>query len=41
MIRGTEIESSTSIGDYKEVGGLMFSHAIESSQKGKPSDPRR
>lgn len=33
-VRGTEIENTTSIGDYKEVGGLMFPHAMESAQKG-------
>jgi outer membrane lipoprotein-sorting protein len=33
-IRGTDLESESSIGDYKEVGGLMFPHAIESGQKG-------
>jgi outer membrane lipoprotein-sorting protein len=33
-VRGTEIENTTSIGDYKEVGGLMFPHAMETVQKG-------
>lgn len=35
-IRGTEIESETIVGDYKEVGGMMFPHAIDSGQKGNP-----
>jgi len=30
-IRGTETEYATVIGDYKEVGGLMLAHSIESS----------
>jgi outer membrane lipoprotein-sorting protein len=35
-IRGTDVESESTIGDYKEVGGLMFPHALESGQKGAP-----
>ncbi len=35
-IRGTDVEGESTIGDYKEVGGLMFPHAIESGQKGSP-----
>lgn len=35
-IRGTEVESDTIIGDYKEVGGMMFPHSIDSGQKGNP-----
>jgi outer membrane lipoprotein-sorting protein len=31
-----EIELETSLGDYKEVGGLMFPHSIESKPKGAP-----
>jgi len=33
-IRGTETETETSIGDYKEVNGLLFPFAIENSVKG-------
>ena len=33
-IRGTQMEVESSIGDYKEVGGLMFPHSIESGPKG-------
>jgi hypothetical protein len=40
MIRGTEIDSSTSIGDYKEVGGLMLPHAMESTQAGSPQSQK-
>lgn len=36
MVRGTAIEAESSIGDYKEVGGIMVPHAIESGQKGSP-----
>ena len=35
-IRGTDVESETTIGDYKEVGGLLLPHAMEASQKGAP-----
>ena len=35
-IRGTDVEAESTIGDYKEVGGLMFPHAMESGQKGSP-----
>jgi outer membrane lipoprotein-sorting protein len=31
-----EIELETSFGDYKEVGALVFPHAIESKPKGAP-----
>lgn len=33
-IRGTEIESETILGDYKEVGGVYFPHSFESGRKG-------
>ena len=33
-IRGTEIETETILGDYKEVGGVYFPHSIESGRKG-------
>jgi outer membrane lipoprotein-sorting protein len=36
MIRGTEMEIETSIGDYKQVEGMMFPHAIEAGAKGSP-----
>jgi outer membrane lipoprotein-sorting protein len=35
-VRDTDVESESTIGDYKEVGGLMFPHAIEQGQKGSP-----
>jgi outer membrane lipoprotein-sorting protein len=35
-IRGTDVEGEGTIGDYKEVGGLMIPHAMESGQKGSP-----
>jgi len=33
-IRGTDLESESSIGDYKDVDGLMIAFAMESWQKG-------
>jgi hypothetical protein len=36
MVRGSEQELETSIGDYKEVDGLMFPFGIEAGQKGSP-----
>lgn len=35
-IRGSEQQSETSLSDYREIGGLMFPFAIESSIKGSP-----
>jgi outer membrane lipoprotein-sorting protein len=35
-IRGTPMDFESSIGDYKEVGGLMFPHSVESGPKGSP-----
>ena len=35
-IRGTQVDFESSIGDYKEVGGLMFPHSVESGAKGNP-----
>jgi outer membrane lipoprotein-sorting protein len=35
-IRGTETEAEQTIGDYKEVGGLLIPHALESGVKGRP-----
>jgi outer membrane lipoprotein-sorting protein len=34
MVRGSEQEFETSVGDYKEVNGMMFPFAMESGQKG-------
>lgn len=36
MARGQEIEGQTLLGDYKEVGGLVFPHSIENSAVGMP-----
>lgn len=33
-MRGQEIEGETTFGDYKEVGGLVFAHSIQSKMKG-------
>jgi len=35
-VRGTDVESESTLGDYKEVGGLMLPHAVESGQRGSP-----
>ena len=35
-VRGQEMEGETSFGDYKEVGGLIFAHSIQSKPKGAP-----
>jgi outer membrane lipoprotein-sorting protein len=35
-IRGQEIEGETTFGDYKEVGGMVFAHSIQSKMKGGP-----
>jgi hypothetical protein len=35
-IRGAEMETESIVGDYKEVGGIMFPHSIESGVKGMP-----
>jgi outer membrane lipoprotein-sorting protein len=35
-MRGTPIDFESSTGDYKEVDGMMFPHAIESGAKGMP-----
>jgi outer membrane lipoprotein-sorting protein len=35
-IRGTDVESTSTIGDYREVAGMMVAHAMESAQKGAP-----
>jgi len=34
MVRGTELELESSIGDYKEVGGIVFPFAVENGAKG-------
>jgi outer membrane lipoprotein-sorting protein len=36
MIRGSEMETETSYGDYKEVDGILFPFAIEGGAKGQP-----
>jgi hypothetical protein len=35
-VRGTEVETEQTIGDYKEVGGHMVPHSFESGAKGRP-----
>ena len=36
-IRGTIVEFEQILSDYKEVGGLMIPHSMESRPKGAPS----
>lgn len=36
VIRGTEVETETTIGDYKEEGGVMMPHSMEMGAKGRP-----
>jgi hypothetical protein len=35
-IRGTELETEQTIGDYKEVKGILYPHSLESGVKGRP-----
>ncbi len=35
-IQGQEVEIETTVGDYKEVGGLVIPHSFETSAKGQP-----
>jgi hypothetical protein len=35
-LQGTEVDGETLFGDYKEVGGMMMAHTIESGVKGSP-----
>lgn len=36
MTRGSEVETESSFGDYKEVDGIMFPFSIEAGAKGSP-----
>ncbi len=36
MVRGTEVETESYLSDYKEVGGLMMAHVMETGSKGSP-----
>lgn len=36
IVRGAEMEFETSLGDYKDVDGLILAHAIEMGPKGSP-----
>ncbi|MBI1750417.1 MAG: outer membrane lipoprotein-sorting protein [Acidobacteria bacterium] len=36
MVRGNELEIETSLGDYKEVQGLILPHVTEFGRKGSP-----
>ena len=41
MRMGSEVETESYYGDYKEVGGLMFAHSFEVGQKGSPQRQKR
>ncbi|MBL0313878.1 MAG: hypothetical protein IPP78_14470 [Holophagaceae bacterium] len=36
VVRGTEMETETTLGDYKEEGGVMMPHSMETGSKGRP-----
>ncbi|HVR95559.1 MAG TPA: hypothetical protein VMW27_03025 [Thermoanaerobaculia bacterium] len=36
-IQGQEMETETVVGDYKEIGGVLFAHSIQSKIKGGPT----
>ena len=36
MVRGSEVEGESLMSDYKEVGGMMMAHMMESGAKGNP-----
>ncbi len=36
VVRGTEVETEATIGDYKEEGGVMMAHSMEMGAKGRP-----
>lgn len=40
MVRGSEVETEVSYGDFKEVEGVMFPYTIESGAKGRPERQR-
>jgi outer membrane lipoprotein-sorting protein len=40
MIRGSEMETETTYSDFKDVGGVVFPHAIEGGAKGTPQRQR-
>jgi outer membrane lipoprotein-sorting protein len=40
MVRGSEVETESFSGDYKEVEGLMIAHSLEAGQKGSPQRQR-
>jgi outer membrane lipoprotein-sorting protein len=39
-LRGTEVETETALGDYKQVDGVLFPFSIESTIKGTPQKQR-
>jgi outer membrane lipoprotein-sorting protein len=36
MVRGTEIEGESTLGDYKEAGGYLWPYSIQNGAKGRP-----
>lgn len=41
MVRGTELEFETTLGDYKEFEGLTMPTAIETGVKGRPAEQKQ
>ena len=35
-IRGTDVELENTIGDYREVGGVLWPHSIQAGARGRP-----
>lgn len=40
-IRGSEVEVESSLGEFKEVGGLVVAHSIDSGVKGNPQQRQK
>jgi outer membrane lipoprotein-sorting protein len=36
MIRGTEVEGESTLGDYKEAGGFLWPYSVQNGAKGRP-----
>jgi hypothetical protein len=36
VVRGTEIEGESTLGDYKEAGGFLWPYSIQNAAKGRP-----
>jgi hypothetical protein len=36
LVRGTEIEGESTIGDYRDSGGVLWPYSIQNAAKGRP-----